>query len=210
VYSIGAVAKMLGIDAATLRAWEDRYGMVVPERSEGGQRVYSREDLERLRFVRQAMDEGSSAADSHRLLAEELRIGSSVGPRPTGPTMVVLIAERDRYAAEFTEYLLRTEGYDVCLALDPAGAERLLQDRQPVLVIVEVMMAGGGLDLCRRLASGGSPVLATSALDVAEGALAAGASAFLSKPIEPLMFVSTVRDLLGQSALTRSLGADAR
>jgi CheY-like chemotaxis protein len=46
-------------------------------------------------------------------------------------------------------------------------------------------------------------VLAMSALDLAEQALAAGASAFLAKPIVPLQFVSTVRDLLRLSALTR-------
>ena len=42
-----------------------------------------------------------------------------------------------------------------------------------------------------------------SALDLADEALAAGASAFLAKPVVPLQFVSTVRDLLGLSALTR-------
>ena len=204
VYSIGAVAKMVGVDAATLRAWEERYGIVIPARNHGGQRIYSRDDIEHLRFVTQAMEEGATAADSHRLLAEALGRGGSVAPAPTGPTMVILLAERDRYAAEFSEYLLRTEGYDVCLAFDRAGAERLLEERRPVLAIVEVMMAGGSLELCGRLASGESPVLAMSALDVAEGALAAGASAFLPKPIDALQFVSTVRDLLGESALTRS------
>jgi hypothetical protein len=45
-----------------------------------------------------------------------------------------------------------------------------------------------------------------SALDLTGEALAAGASAFLSKPLEPLQLVSTVRDLLGESALTRPAG----
>ena len=77
-------------------------------------------------------------------------------------------------------------------------AEELFTQRQPDLSIVELMMTGGGLALCTRLASGRShPVLAMSALDLADEALAAGASAFLAKPIVPLQFVSTVRDLLG-------------
>jgi CheY-like chemotaxis protein len=37
----------------------------------------------------------------------------------------------------------------------------------------------------------------------------AGASAFLTKPIEPLQLVSTVRDLIGTSALTGSVGPRA-
>ena len=48
-------------------------------------------------------------------------------------------------------------------------------------------------------------MLALSALDSAEEALQAGASAFLNKPIEPLQLVSTVRDLIGTSALARSV-----
>ena len=51
VYSIGAVAKMLGIPAQTLRSWEDRYGEVVPERSAGGQRLYSRDEVDQPRFL---------------------------------------------------------------------------------------------------------------------------------------------------------------
>jgi hypothetical protein len=41
VYSIGALARILGIPTATLRTWEERYDVVVPERSPGGQRLYS-------------------------------------------------------------------------------------------------------------------------------------------------------------------------
>jgi DNA-binding response OmpR family regulator len=72
------------------------------------------------------------------------------------------------------------------------------------VVVVELMISGGGLDLCRELARDGSaPVLAVSALELGDEALAAGASAYLAKPFEPLQFVSTVRDLLGSSALTQ-------
>ena len=42
-----------------------------------------------------------------------------------------------------------------------------------------------------------------AAVDLADAALAAGASAFLNKPVVPLQFVSTVRDLLGSSAPAR-------
>ena len=122
---------------------------------------------------------------------------------------MILLAERDRYAAELLEYLLRTEGYDVCLAFDPGRAEQLSADRRPDLSIVDLMITGGGLELCARLARDGeAPVLAMAALDLADEALAAGASAFLAKPVVPLQFVSTVRDLLGSSALTRRPTAD--
>jgi DNA-binding NtrC family response regulator len=46
-------------------------------------------------------------------------------------------------------------------------------------------------------------VLAVSAIDSADEAMRLGAAAFLRKPLEPLVLASTVRDLLGTSALTR-------
>ena len=71
IYSIGAVARMLGIAAQTLRAWEERYQQIVPARSSGGQRLYSRDQVDELRFVREQMDQGLQPADAHRLLAEQ-------------------------------------------------------------------------------------------------------------------------------------------
>lgn len=209
IYSIGAVAKMLGIDTATVRAWEDRYGVVVPERSKGGQRVYSRDELEQLRLVVTAIESGETAADAHRLLAEHLGSPETLTSAVRDVTIVILLAERDRYAADLCEYFLRTEGYDVCLAFDPIAARRLFVERTPDLAVVELMISGGGLELCRQLAAEGTaPVLAVSALGLSEEAIAAGASAFLTKPLEPLQFVSTVRDLLGSSALTRTSPAE--
>ena len=50
------------------------------------------------------------------------------------------------------------------------------------------------------------PILAVSALASGDAALEAGADAFLQKPVDPLQFVSTVRDLLGTSAYLRGRG----
>src|SRR5215218_1195667 len=69
-YSIGAVARMVVVPVATLRSWEERYGVVVPARSQAGQRLYSRDQLEQLRFLRSKIDEGMSTADAHRLLEQ--------------------------------------------------------------------------------------------------------------------------------------------
>ena len=210
VYSIGAVARMLGVEAATLRAWEDRYRVVVPARSAGAQRLYTRDQVEQLRSILRRMEDGSSPADAHRLLAEEIESPTDHDGSGRDVLMLVLLAERDRYAAELCEFFLRTEGYDVCLASTPADAETLFAARRPSLSVVELTMSGG-LELCRSLASGEiTPVLAVSPLALQDEALAAGASAFLQKPIEELQFVSTVRDLLRSSALTRPDRVHAR
>jgi DNA-binding transcriptional MerR regulator len=202
VYSIGAVARMLGVEPATLRAWEERYGVVVPARSRGSQRLFSRDQVEQLRFVLGRLDDGSSAADAHRLLAEQLGRPADVGITGRDVLVLILLAERDRFAAELCEYFLRTEGYEVRLASNAADAAQRFVEHRPSLAVVELAMPGG-LELCRQLAEDGTLVLAVSALAVHDDALTAGASAFLQKPLEQLQFVSTVRDLLGSSALTR-------
>ena len=149
------------------------------------------------------MEEGSSAADAHRLLAVQLGLSTDVSVAGRDVVMLILLAERDRFAAELCEYFLRTEGYEVRLAASSADAERSFVEHRPNLSVVELVMPGG-LELCRRLAlDETAPVLAVSALALQDEALTAGASAFLQKPFEQLQFVSTVRDLLGSSALTR-------
>ncbi len=215
VFSIGAVANMLGVPTATLRAWEDRYQVIVPHRSGGSQRLFSRVQVEQLRFIQDALEKGMSAADAHRLLHDEIDRGRTGGSR-TGPTdpprPLVLIAERDPYAAELAEYLLRTEGYDVCVAMDGVQASLLFQERSPALAIIDLLISGGaGFRLCREFAAGGvTQVLAVSALESAGEAFGAGAAAFVQKPLEPLQLLSVVRDLLGTSVLSRPSPAMAQ
>ena len=75
VYSIGAVERMVGIPAATIRNWEDRYGLITPERSAGGHRLYSRAQVEQLRFLKRELARGLQPADAHRVLAEGMESG---------------------------------------------------------------------------------------------------------------------------------------
>ncbi|WP_077954113.1 MerR family transcriptional regulator, partial [Salmonella enterica] len=44
-YSIGEFARLCGINAATLRAWQRRYGLLKPQRTDGGHRLYSDDDI---------------------------------------------------------------------------------------------------------------------------------------------------------------------
>jgi DNA-binding transcriptional MerR regulator len=199
---------MLGVSTQTLRAWEDRYQQIVPARSDGGQRLYSRDQVEQLRFIRDQIEQGLQPADAHRLLAQERHEDAEPGgtrrPSPDG-TITVLLAERDRYAADFADYFLRTEGYAVRVVLDASLATEILRDEPPSVLVVDLLMSGGaGLALCRAARDAGLvPVLAVSVVELRDQALAAGAEAFLVKPLDPLQFVSTVRDLVGTSAYLR-------
>jgi MerR family transcriptional regulator/heat shock protein HspR len=55
-YVISVAARMIGIEAHTLRYYE-RLGLVQPERSSGNIRLYSEEDIERLRYIKALMSD---------------------------------------------------------------------------------------------------------------------------------------------------------
>lgn len=214
VYSIGAVSKMLGVPAATLRTWQERYAVVMPERSEGGHRLYTRDQVEQLRFLVDQLAAGMSPADGHRLLQDRLAAGLPLESpdHPEADKLLILLAERDPFAAEFSEYFLRTEGYEVALVMSVADATAKASEVGADLAVIDLLISGGrGLELCRLLRErDGVPVLAVSSVEMRDAAMAAGASAFLRKPIEPLQLVSVVQDLLGRSAFLRRPERESR
>jgi len=63
---IGEFARRVGVSPELLRAWERRYGLLQPIRSEGGFRLYTSEDAERVSRMKRALDDGLSAAEAAR------------------------------------------------------------------------------------------------------------------------------------------------
>lgn len=77
---MGVAVKRTGLTSHVLRAWERRYGAVTPGRTEGGQRLYSDEDVVRLRLLKRATEQG--------------RPISMVATRPTEELVSLVGAER--------------------------------------------------------------------------------------------------------------------
>ena len=73
LYTMAQVTEALGVAAPVLRRWE-RAGLVRPERTAGGQRRYSRRELEWLRHVAQLVGEGVTTTGIRRVLDLERRI----------------------------------------------------------------------------------------------------------------------------------------
>jgi DNA-binding transcriptional MerR regulator len=59
---------MTGLSPATIRNWESRYAVVVGRRGAGGQRLYSDEQIDQLRFLCGEIEAGVRSADAHRAL----------------------------------------------------------------------------------------------------------------------------------------------
>ncbi len=120
-------------------------------------------------------------------------------------TAKILIADDEESVLVSLEYLMRREGYEVCLARDGDEALAMLRQERPNLVILDEMMPKKtGFEVCRALrteeAIGGTPVLMLTAkgrdTDVAKG-LAVGADAYMTKPFSTRELLDRVREMLG-------------
>jgi MerR family transcriptional regulator, heat shock protein HspR len=74
VYAISVAAEMVSMEIQNLRVYERR-GLVDPDRSSGGTRRYSPDDIERLHRIRELLAEGLNLAGIGRVLVleEEIR-----------------------------------------------------------------------------------------------------------------------------------------
>ncbi len=70
---IGELSRRTGVAPELLRAWERRYGLLRPARSEGGFRLYSEADEERVALMRQHLRSGLAAAEAARLAVDGAR-----------------------------------------------------------------------------------------------------------------------------------------
>lgn len=88
VYNMKAVEQQTGISAATLRAWERRYALVEPKRTNSGYRLYSDRDVALLRWTRNQMVDGLTISrvvamlENIRANNEALYIDSEDAPLP--------------------------------------------------------------------------------------------------------------------------------
>ena len=73
VYAISVAAEMLSMQVQNLRVYERR-GLVDPDRTPGGTRLYSRDDLHQLARIRDLLADGLNLAGIDRVLTLEARV----------------------------------------------------------------------------------------------------------------------------------------
>lgn len=119
MYTIKRAAELTGLSVATLRAWERRYGIVTPQRTDGGYRLYDADAVRALTVMSSLVQEGwtprLAADETVRLLAEE-RAGVVGGASPAVPAGPVVPLSAD-------ERLV-----DAAVRLDPVALSELLDE----------------------------------------------------------------------------------
>jgi DNA-binding transcriptional MerR regulator len=109
IYNIGIVTRMTGISISTLRVWERRYSFPQSSRTAGGHRLYSEQDVMRLRWIKARIDEGMQTSQAIQALLHQEKNGNAL------PKSVVSIASTisnatpniDHYKQQLLEALIR-------------------------------------------------------------------------------------------------------
>ena len=124
-FNLKAVVRQTGLKPDTLRAWERRYGLPIPERSSGGHRLYSYRDIETIKWLMARQKEGlsiSRAVELWQQIGAEGRYTLPVATPIATPATPALVS----HPAGETIDQLRQQWIGACLAYDEQQAERLL------------------------------------------------------------------------------------
>jgi DNA-binding transcriptional MerR regulator len=143
-YNLNVVVRETGIKPDTLRAWERRYGLPNPMRTEGGHRLYSDRDIEMIKWFISKQDEGMRISQVVQMWKEM----TADGVDPLTPTRQVVdiqpVVEGLPDGSALVQ--LRNAWIEACLSYDEFGAEQILAQsfaRYPVdLVVIEVLQKG--------------------------------------------------------------------
>src|SRR6476661_5683819 len=126
-FNLKVVLKETALGADTLRAWERRYGLPVPNRSAGGHRLYSHRDIETVKWLMKRQAEGLSISRAVDLWNEQ--IASGVDPL-AGPAQTALVSAATmpvQYQAPDTNLnSLRMRWVEACMEFSEAAAEQVL------------------------------------------------------------------------------------
>jgi DNA-binding transcriptional MerR regulator len=125
LFNLGAVVRQTGLKPDTVRAWERRYNLPTPQRSDGGHRLYSQRDVDTIRWLIARQREGlsiSRAAELWRQIEAEGRDPLAV---PTPAARVPQAPAPPKSGGETLDQL-RQGWIGACLAFDEAQAEQIL------------------------------------------------------------------------------------
>jgi MerR family transcriptional regulator, light-induced transcriptional regulator len=125
---IGELSRRAGVSPELLRAWERRYDLLRPTRSPGGLRLYSLEDLERVRLMSRHIAEGLAAREAAALAAR-----ATVDAAPEAADGLRLSAALDPVAA-------RAQLAAALEAFDEAAAQAVL-DRLLAAATVDALLS---------------------------------------------------------------------
>jgi DNA-binding transcriptional MerR regulator len=139
IYNLKAVINEVGLNPATLRAWERRYGLVKPQRTPGGHRLYSRQDIDMLKWLIERQKEGLSISNAVEMWKSQPENYPELSQQIHAPSLVSDMGE-----TMIDE--LRDAWLAACLVFDDQAANRVLDQAftiaSPETICTEVLQKG--------------------------------------------------------------------
>jgi len=105
LFPIREVARVTGINPVTLRAWERRYGLIQPTRTESGHRLYSQADIDEVRNILAWIERGVAVSKVGRILARDQLLREQI---PAGQRAV----EQDEWSEWQARIRQAVRGFD--------------------------------------------------------------------------------------------------
>jgi len=126
----------------------------------------------------------------------------------------ILVADDEVYIVHILEFSLSMEGYEVISATSGVEALRRIEEEQPDLIVLDVMMPGlDGHEVCRRLRAdertSRTPIIFLTAKDTPADrdlGLGLGANAYITKPFGPRKLIEAIENLLDDDAGDAAVG----
>jgi MerR family transcriptional regulator, light-induced transcriptional regulator len=146
-FNLKVVLKETGLAADTLRAWERRYGLPMPQRSAGGHRLYSQRDIETIKWLMKRQEEGLSISRAVDMWNEQITSGVDplVSAVVSAPANVLNIPSQYQ-SPDTTLDALRTGWIEACMNFSESTSEQILNQAFSIFpvesVCIEVLQRG--------------------------------------------------------------------
>lgn len=145
-FNLKVVLKETGLAADTLRAWERRYGLPMPQRTAGGHRLYSQRDIETIKWLMKRQEEGLSISRAVDMWNEQLASGTDPLGDALQTALVPASAIPMQYQPETTLDTIRQAWIQACLEFSESAAEQTLNQAFSMFpveaVCLEVLQRG--------------------------------------------------------------------
>jgi len=145
-FNLGVVIQETGLNADTLRAWERRYGLPQPARTEGGHRLYSQRDIDTIKWLSTRQAEGMSISKAVKLWRNLESEGSDPLLEMPSPLSVPSAPPPVEVAVGARIEELRADWIKNCLEFNEASAEYIVAHAfalfPPETVLLEILFAG--------------------------------------------------------------------
>jgi len=146
-YNLKVVLKETGLPADTLRAWERRYGLPVPQRTAGGHRLYSERDIHTIKWLMARQAEGLSISRAVDMWNEQIASGKDP-LAGLAPSALISIQANPAMSmpVETTLDTMRAHWIAACMSFSEMNAEQILNQAFSMFpveaVCVEVLQKG--------------------------------------------------------------------